>query len=448
MSNSQNRPWWSSDKDKVAARVKSVSRINDPGTVADEILKAAKIIAFILLIYSGFLGFLSYQTSFTTAFGPFAAVIMALALTAVVEWGKQKAMLWALRIPFFQGFGHIFSSPANTFLWIGLVAVGIGTYLFSAYNSTIGADRLAGMMHRNATEVKFSANTAEIDAQIARSEQRIADHSKNKWKGVVAYESQKAIKAETQNLNKLSDQRQQAINQQRSDYEAQAAVKTEEGSWVAGMASKSGGGVEVIYVFLSLVWASCEKVLASRADRRQADDSENINVGIGFNRRQANPIQNQAPAAPPEAPENPRRIGFGPRDDSGNFVPFGNTVSQHQAPVSQGNDAALYKTIGGDLISPDELLKHFETQLRREPSNFRRKDAIPETVAKRVVTVLENAQSAINNAKAEDFSPEQAAKFADFVNQICLLMRHYGFEHDYSGMIAVLFSKTKRYATA
>ena len=130
-----NTPWWKrKQRDALGARIAAIQKTNDPTTHADEVLTGAKVLLFLLLCFTGALGALSYFRNFEISFPWQLAAAMAIILTAVIEWGKNKCATWATRIPFFQGWSHISRTAANTFIFAGLALVAVATFGMSIYN--------------------------------------------------------------------------------------------------------------------------------------------------------------------------------------------------------------------------------------------------------------------------------------------------------------------------
>lgn len=307
----QNKPWWKADREaSLSRRVAEINRINDPGTNADEVLRAANWIIFALLCYSGLLGGLSYLKNFE-AFLPFPiALFLALALTLAIEFGKNSATKWVIRAPFFQGFRHIFGRPENTLMWLGLIALSAGTFTMSVINSTAGGEQLARMLTTERdTSGGFRADTRDIDAQIAAGTKNIEEARKTQWRGTTTTTSQKTILETQKSLTSLSAQREKAIATQRADWEAGQAKKANNDNYTASLVLASGGWVELLVAILILIAVSCEKILDSR-QAGAASPTPDTSGGIGF--RRAAPVATfEAPAPPPPlAPEPRRPIGF------------------------------------------------------------------------------------------------------------------------------------------
>lgn len=307
----QNKPWWKADREaSLSRRVAEINRINDPGTNADEVLRAANWIIFALLCYSGLLGGLSYLKNFE-AFLPFPiALFLALALTLAIEFGKNSATKWVIRAPFFQGFRHIFGRPENTLMWLGLIALSAGTFTMSVINSTAGGEQLARMLTTERdTSGGFRSDVRDIDAQIATINANIEAARRTQWRGTTTTTSQRTILEASKSLTSLSAQREKAIATQRADWEAGQAKKANNDNYTASLVLASGGWVELLVAILIIIAVSCEKILDSR-QAGAASPTPDPGAGIGF--RRATPVATfEAPAPPPPPASEPRRpIGF------------------------------------------------------------------------------------------------------------------------------------------
>lgn len=280
--------WWSQRKDQsLQARIKAIQKINDPTTNADEILTGSKVLIFILLVFTGLLGGISYYKNFSTSFPVEAAIAMALTLTITIEWGKTYAATWALRIPFFRGWGHIRQTAANTFIFTGLISFAIATFAMSVYNSTEGGEQLSRMLSHERHQEVFQPNTQAIDAQIATLSDGIEKNRQIQWKGTTTRTAQKAINQSTEAIASLQRQREEAVAQQRADWEKNQTVISEQSNFAARLVLASGGWVEMLQILLILLRVSCERSL----DSNHVPTPSN---GIGYQRHN---YANGAPAA-------------------------------------------------------------------------------------------------------------------------------------------------------
>ena len=409
----------------MKARIRAIQRVNDPTTNADEVLTGAKILLWALLIYSGMLGALNYFKNFGLSFPYWLAVFMSLVLAFAIEWGKNRCATWAIRLPFFQGFKFIFSTPANTFIFLALLAVAIATFAMSVINSTRGAEQLSLMLSRERNASPFQPDTKDLDTQITDAQKSIDENRGIKWKGTVTYQAQKAIQSQTKSLETLQRVRQDRLNQQRADWEKQQSIQEDQGNHAAGIVLASGGWVELIQFLLIILRVACEKNLDGRqAPTLQGEEKREI----GFRSNSA--YAAEAPAGPTGGTPSPYRyIGFNRDQSTGNVrsaVPE-NPVSQLPPPVSQENEPAAG-------FSAEEILKYYLTELRREPSNFSNKWAANETVAGRIHHKLNRAAGAIFKMTAVDY--RIAKEFSDYLSQkIEPILNEKGFP--YSGFLEI-----------
>lgn len=355
--------WWKGDKQKnLSQRIAEIQEINDPTTNSDEILKGSKILLFILLCFTGLLGGLSYYKNFSGAFTPEVAAFMAVSLTVVIEWGKNYASKWALRIPFFRGFGHLATRPENTFVWVGLVAIAACTFYMSVYNSTKGGEQLSKMLHSERNSTTFKANTADIDAQINVVQNGIQQNQGIKWKGTTTYTAQKAIVSQSKSLEKLQDQRAAAIAQQRADYERTRNEQAENSNFASSLVMASGGYVELLQFLLLLLIVSCEKSL-DRSPTPSTDGQKP--AGIGFRR------QEQYATAQHQDEQQPRNpIGYKRYPEQKPPVPITglphkNTVEQW--PTAEQSEQPTRNTLPGTVTATSVVadVKNWEKRAKQ-----------------------------------------------------------------------------------
>lgn len=306
-SNTSTTSWWARDKQKsLQSRISAIQRINDPTTNADEILAGSKWLIYLLLAFTGLLGGISYYKNFSGAFPVEAAIAMAAALTITIEWGKNYCATWTLRIPFFRGFGHVMETPANTFIFIGLLCIAGATFYMSVYNSTIGGQQLSRLLSHERNQVAFAADTKAIDDQIATLSKGIDENRKIQWKGTTTRTAQQAIASSTKAIERLQSQRESAVAQQRADWEKNQATLSENSNFTANLVLKSGGWVELLQILLILLRVSCERSLDKGNFQQEEKKS-----GIGFQRQPAPAFNSTTPPATPEPTPEPRRpIGF------------------------------------------------------------------------------------------------------------------------------------------
>lgn len=363
MASSTSSAWWSRDKKAgLQNRIGAIQRINDPTTNADEILAGSKWLIVVLLMFTGLLGGISYYKNFSGAFPTEAAIAMALALTFTIEWGKNYCATWSLRIPFFRGFGHIMETPANTFIFIGLIGIASATFFMSIYNSTIGGRQLAGMLSHERNATAFTADTKAIDDQIAGLQQASTETRKIQWKGTTTTTAQKSLASQSKALESLQRQREGVIKQQRADWERNQAVLSENSNFAANLVLKSGGWVELLQVLLILLRVSCEKALDNRLPSSQQDGEPQI----GFRRNAAISPAFEAPKPQPE-PEPRRPIGFftdkPPDKPAARTAVSGTAPEQPKIAVEQRSTAEQpvpVQTVPGKISAVLADLKYWE----------------------------------------------------------------------------------------
>lgn len=418
--NSNPAPWWrNQSRDKLQERITRVHRINDPGTVADEVLKSGKLMMFLLLCFTGLLGALSYFKFFSKAFPVEVAWAMSAALTIAIEWGKNAALRWSVRIPLFQGFGKVFSTPADTFIWAGLVLVSALTFTISAYNSTKGSAELSKLLHREKTEQVFAVNTADLDQQITDAKQRIERNNRNTWKGVVIVESQRANRSETNLINKLQDEKAKRIEQQRADFERSRTISDEEGKFTSQSIMAAGGWVELFQILVIFVLCASEKKLDARNPIETAPTPSGSRIGFQWGNTSPAPTMQ----TPPQQPDQPRRpIGFVQYPSVPQRDTVQESVPQIPQPVAQINTVLKGK-------EADEAILYHLQRLQKEPGNFSNKHAQPKTVANRIHSILTDLEDTLN--RVEQCQVETLTKTAGYISKTIIpSLQTAGYPYD------------------
>lgn len=373
----QTNAWWNKtdNGEALKRRIEQIHRINDPTTNCDEILKYGKVLLLVLLGFTGLLGALSYYKNFAPSFPKEAAIFMALALTLVIEFGKNACATWALRIPFFRGFPHIIQRPENTFVWLGLLAIAASTFYMSVYNSTIGGEQLSRMLHSERNQVVFSPDTRNIDAQIDATQRSMADNQAIKWKGTTTYTAQKAIARQSSALETLQKQRADMVAMQRADYEQKQAETAQNSNFAANLVMASGGYVELLQLLLILLLVACEKSLDSRSASPTPSTSGGSG-GIGFHRHSF-----ATASAEPEQPEPRQPIGFHRRREQPPVpitglpaVPLKNPVEQRATQEQPESSPTTPATVLADVKYWDKRARQCFKRYFEQQSDDRRRD--------------------------------------------------------------------------
>lgn len=380
----QNSPWWASTRDGLSERIRRVQKINDPTTSTDEVMRGARALVVILLIFTGALGGLSYFKFFSQSFPFELSVLMALLLTVVIEWGKNKAMKWTIRIPLFQGWRYISRTPENTIFWAGSLLIALATFCMSIYNSTLGGRQLSLMLSQEKNHSIFQPNTADIDAQIAATQGTIDNAPMAKWKGRMYYQEPRAVRAAQKTLESLQRQRETTIAQQRSDWEATRDEKKGNASFAAGAVLAAGGWVEGLQLLLILLVVACEKKLDGRSAPTPAQP-----------RPQVNGFQNGGQPRPQTANRHgnsPRPIGFNV-DDTGNVRPTITEDVLMQTNADYAIDTNTYgiETTTAQTTGADQVLKLLRQNLVKEIPNLIDRNANPSTVSGRITRHFDEA---------------------------------------------------------
>jgi len=391
-----SQAWWNrTNKETLDDRVRATQNVNDPTIVADDVQRKSKGALLILLAFTTLLSSASYFKFFEKSFGFWIAIVMALILAGVIEFGKNYGLLRVLRIPFFLGWKHIWVEVQNTIMWVFLLLLSIVTFLASVYNSTHGAQQLSLLLSHERTYRAFTPNTTDIDAQIAnlqKEDSNLGNIRRKSGKTNWAIQPMKEQNAKT--LLSLQQQRETLIAQQRADWEKQDAFQSQQNQFSANSLLAVGGWVELLQVILLFVRVSAERSLDKTASQRR----QSIPYPTTGNNGQP-PIYNQ------QQVHNTGMgffwPGYGQPKDALEKQPMWhneNTVAQPPQTVPQQNGQK-------PMSYADSVIEICRQAIQRDMSNFNNRQAKPETVAKRIHDALETCYNAL---KERDFAPTYA----------------------------------------
>jgi hypothetical protein len=428
MATNQNRPWFSQQPDAgMNARIERIHKLRDPGTFADEILRYSKRFLWLTLIFTGVMCFFSYVL-FLERFLPWEAAFLAsIVITVLVEFGKNKLGIMAVRMPLMQGWRYIFATPWNTGVWIGTTLFGLLIFAISIYNSTNGAAKYAETSAQERTEKAFTTSTQDIDQQIASTQERINKAPKVKWKKKYYYQDPESVRAAEQSLAILQEQKKEAVTQQRADFERGRNIDDKNNSHSASIALAIGGWLEALQIILIFVCAFCERVLDGRMNTStqsptQRDEKQNI----GYKQFSTANAENQNP------PINSRtQIGFKRPHPPTEPPP----VTQLSQPVTQGNGLLCGQ-------QADDAIRHYLNALKREPSNFNNPHAKTETVADRMHKAL---QAIVSTLHGVGWCSNTLYKEAhEYIHNTALpVLQQKGFPYDSSELDTLLFNRAR-----
>lgn len=361
-------------------RIRNIQKFRDVTTNADEVLRAAKVVLLFLLAITAGMAAFSYVRQFS-AFPFWMAVAIAAVLAVAIEFGKNYCSTWAIRTPFFLGWRHIGAEPENTLRWAALLLVAVVTFAASVYNSTQGAKVLSERLDYESKYSEFAPNTADIDAQIQQAQERIAKNNKNTWKGTVIWASQKSNTVEARVIEKLQTLKSERVAQQRADWEAKNAADGSQRQYTGKMVLAAGGWIEVLQILLILLRVACEKSLSGKMEGKQEQS-------IGFRQ------QNQPSGF---RPDQRRPIGFFREQEHGAPQPAQDaivdiTVPQRPQPVAQHNGILR----DGEA---DKAVLFCLGLLKKEPSNFKNRQALPATVFSRIEKVLNDLSGVLDRCE-------------------------------------------------
>lgn len=352
-----------------------ITSYNDDGTYADEFLK---IFAVLLLISSFFtlaFGWALHFQIFEPYAGEIAAHITAALFTIFIEVSK---IVIGYRVLKHFIFGFFLKTKTDFVLGIFSVLIFVGAFWWSYYNSTHGvqyATQVASEWRIDREKIDPTHQTAAIDTRIAetaatakkglgikwketttRSGQRIAE---NATAAVAAQEQQKTI------LLEMAAKEQTRSDQKRDNFISGAGT----------LFSLLGGKCEFFQIFFLVGMVCCSKILNDRIKAKK-NMSQTANHGQ-HPKNQPKPFhyfgQNGSTTG------NYHPIGFN-TDKNGNVK----SVPQTQQPVAQTKNAA-------QVVGANEAFKLFLSRLKKDVTNFSNKHAKNETVANRLLSIIQEA---------------------------------------------------------
>lgn len=421
MSNqTKSQPWWHrTDVETLGDRVKKVQNVNDPTIMSDDILRASKVVMWALLAFTTLLSAAGYFKFFERSFGFNLALIMAVLLACVIEFGKNWGGLRVLRIPFFLGWSHIWATVQNTVLWAGLLVLACVTFAASVYNSTKGAEQLSLLLSHERHAVTFAPDVADIDRQIEATEGRMAENRKTKWKGTMTWEAQRANRREAAVLEGLQRQRETRIQQQRVDFEKESGIRDGQNQFTASNLLAVGGWVELLQIILMFIRVSAERSLDRTAGERSASgNGHNIPHPTANGHSNPRAFQNQ---------NTPGPIGFyWSGYGQAPATPPQNTVSQLSQTVSQTNGAE-------NTSYADDTLKLAMKRIQGHFANFDGQHRNNATVAGNIHTILDET---LEKMRPTSFVPtyDCTLKFYDYVAGLFPALGVKGWPYDKSGI--------------
>lgn len=384
MANTPNsQAWWTRiNKETLDDRVKAVQNVSDPTIMSDDVQRWSKIALLVLLAFTTLLSGASYFKFFEKSFGFYTALIMALLLACIIEFGKNWGGLKVLRIPFFLGWRYVSAEVQNTIMWVFLLFLSVVTFAASVYNSTQGAHQLSLLLSHERTYQSFAPNTAAIDAQIADLQQKDGALNLKRKNGRTDWAAQPIKEGYAKTIASLQQQRETTIAQQRADWEKQSSIQEQQNNFSANSLLAVGGWVELLQVILMFVRVSAERSLDKTATQRRRDT---------FQPMQPYPTGNGHSSTVNEVPE--QRYYFNRNSPTGNVVeailnqqPISNThentVSQSSHTVTQINDGD-----GGNYA--DDVLRLALTRLQGHAANFDRKHGKNSTTADNIHQILD-----------------------------------------------------------
>lgn len=418
--NLQNRPFWAPAEghreQSLRARIEKINKLDDPTTSADEILFWGKKILYVLLAYSAILGFFCYWKNFEKSFPFWVAAFMSAALPLAIEFGKNYCTTWAIRKPFFNGISHVWSRASSFFMFLGLLLIGITTFIMSVRNSTVGAHQLSTLFSHERNASVFAPDTRTIDQQIAILQKNDDQLSLKTKKGNINWAAQPIKSENAKSLAALQDQRKVSIQQQRADWEKQQAFKSEQGNYVADLVLASGGWTELLQILLMVLRVACEKSLHSRLPHQQPINNKSgqhfehthTENGHETNRQPYFSSPNETKGSSPNPPyptiQNNGRYTFFNRNEFGNVEPAPDYA--HKKTVSHSPLTVTRCETEMPANYADDVLRLAEKEIRGHAANFRDRQRKESTISDNINRILDET---LEKIASTGFTPTRAA---------------------------------------
>lgn len=428
--NSQIRPFWAKAEghreQSLKERIEKINKLDDPTTSADEILFWGKKILYVLLAYSATLGFFCYFKNFSKSFPFWAAVFMSAALPLAIEFGKNYCTTWAIRKPFFNGISYIWQRASSFFMFLGLLLIGITTFVMSVKNSTTGAHQLSQLFSHERNASAFVPDTRTIDQQIAVLQANDNQLSLKTKGGNINWAAQPIKSANAKSLAALQEQRKASIEQQRADWESERLHKTEQGNYVADLVLASGGWTELLQLLLMVLRVACEKAL----HRRLPDQPQPYPIQPSHNGHETHH------AGQPERPRYPTvqnngRFTFFNRDETGNVAPAApHEPTEYHEPKTVSHSPVTVTRHEPDFPAnyADDVLRLAEKEIRGHVANFKDRQRRESTISDNINGILDDT---LEKIKSPGFNPSRSAaiKFYDYVTGLFTLLNEKGWPY-------------------
>lgn len=414
------------EKAAQSSRVKQdeyLAKLNNPNSNIDELGNVIRwfiLPAFALWVW--YIGYLFTSKELVGVVDDWQVTILAFALPGIVQFLKLYGAKKVLRAYHFKWYDR---SGPDMYLWI-LVGLVVGLMFFWSLKISIwdvkdtARDNYIAQ-NQDSLSVVIAAATLDIDRQIAAiNESNQQAGTMKTRRGKIAWSGQSIQMQNSTTLSALNEQRRQVVEQTVSDYRSKKA-QVEKGAAHRGNFFQRFGGFgevgEILFcLILGLIEAINRNANLARLQHEETQQPVSSRQYVPFHAVNGNGTA-----------QNRSSIGFH-WSGYGNASPHAReSVSQTMPSVSHDAPPAYTGAFGAD-----ELLKHYETVIRREIPNFSNKHARPDTVAGRIHAALDALNEAI---AAPGFEPSRAqgARFYGYLVETAFPAingRGYPYERD------------------
>lgn len=377
-----------------------LATLSNPDSNVDEF---AKLIRWLLLplfsLWVWYLGYIYTSNSLAGVVEPWQASVLSLLLPTAIQIIKIYAANKTLRAFHFKWYDR--SGPELWFWSLSGILVGL-MFLWSLKISVFDVKGAASdnfiASNKESLDIRLSADTKDIDAQIAAVNQSNTDASTMKTKrGKIAWSGQDIMMKNSTTLSDLMKQRKTIVEATTADYQ-QGKVDTQKKSVERGnFFQRFGGFGEFGEIIFCLLLGLSEAINRNNNLKRLENDPmpEKEPVKTGFqNLTQNGNGQSRSTSAYPQN----HAIGFV-------WDGYGTTPINPKPPVSQPTPPVSQPTQqSATVLGCDKILMALRTKLQADIPNIIDKNGILTTIHKRIVKAFNECYDAMQH---DDFVPSR-----------------------------------------
>ena len=304
--------------------------------------------------------------------------------------------------------GHKFVRTVFSMLWfkglpeavfvIALGAVTFFTFQWSIGISTNGYSLTTANAEKKSAFAKtgdYSASTSLLDKQLEDQQKTIQSARKITWHGKLTWEGQQVIKNANATIQKLSDQRQSAINDAKLRDSSFLSLSNVNITEAAIRTSDYGGKAEILKIFCLFMLGLIEQITyrqnKKQIEKKDDEEAEPKNFfKLGNNKSTAFAKTDRSP------------ITFKDYNNSVETV-----VTNEQKSVVTAVEAVVTAKTPVDTVSTefeqgDKLLRSIKSDFQKELNNLKVKHGNPDTIKKRIAEKLKEFNYALNTVTSTD----------------------------------------------